>query len=1842
MLRKLYVIAFAVSLLFTEFINAQQGVLINTEDQQQLLKAYRLILEKSADDYHDGSTVNDQELFPAFGEHSIYWITSGNNKGKFVYPGQLPPDYQYLSGISYSHFDLSEQNQVSLQFKKHPKRIAIFKSKYKASDVTLTWESIYFERLFSEYLMDDVFYTVNEDSLTGKGLDINTSLLIIPAFISKEDNALFYIDSAFSVTPGLSASIQAFVARGGNLYAEGNGAGFLQKCGILEPGAISYSPGNDETGLVGVSQTSLTGILSIGPSNTDNKLYGNRFPDVSSSRINSFVNTASGKPCLFMIKPEFTSGARIICNTGLPTVSGLSDNNTHITQLNWTMSAILATFAYEIDVTRKIRNELTGVIAAGDNCVSYDRSDTISVEIRIRNLSDLVIADIDITEDIKPYFKFLEVSSGDAYTGTGQKIGFSGISIPAHGEKVIIYTVTTPLPGNIIHDDVDNYIDKGTLMAVSKATIHYTFESFDNNYTKTRDYADLLFSANIFADTDVNWKNFLNLDYQPFKVFMIMENKSRSPALHTTYTQYIPKDVPFYWSDKSIDIPILKTPGGKFVDILKGSNDENNPDFDMDSDGHPDVWLDTASIFPKGYTITEEQVYWANPWNHLRTGIANFVFEDIDHDGLVAVDNNGDGVPESEEPGDKIRVWKVTWDIGRVEGYEYHDPYSSYEIWVDPPDLVPLAAGVGYAHNTIENPYPEMFYPYTENINSANLNDTTWSHWMERDDSGNVIWKQLVHQRINNYEGFTFIDTADANYRPLPTDSMIGTCPQPHREFLAVLSLGGEEIDMTHYTPQQSLYSKIDYQTVFGEDKVTPIRTTYTYWAPLPNPLQFEYLSNNYRITDTLDQPLQALPEYGPARLIFDMDASTEYTYYWIRNAGHDVDYNDPSLANEGIEELGDGVFGYFIYSIPKGMGGYRITLPQHEDGTYNTDEIVNINGQPFSKWLDNTNTLNEVEIWETPFEYQVYVPQLLIPPALDDDDFNGIDDWMDDRGDRFQSETGFLHDKFMSDDGEDWSAYPAVPFRDDIYGMVESGWYPGADNTYGDDYFEDLGKTHIQIHADYMGKGREGSVEISKGGVLVVEEIFGGSPWVLFSHVLSGSAKGTDLSIKSQVIPEVVYFGIDTVYLKHVIADTNEPHYFNAGFDPYHISNGYGETTITTFAGAKDPCSLLEPPVSMPAILDPEYDNHTLTLIPNADAGNPDLTGFPKTSTGTFLEVRVEVNNSTGDNWINTTVTPQIPPELGNTSVELSYVAYPRPLVPSQYDAGSGKIVRGDQPGTFTTGWRFNQPEAEVLIKMGNVLNLMQPTRRAYFVFLFKIDPSLKNGIYEIPFTLSGNKKHYSGTDRGSISYEIPKALLCIADKDVNGQITAFEQIILDNSALQTLNVALTDNFEPTGRIKWSVNDFGKAEFESVDGTLEMNNNGIDLSQFNVFPKTDTTQLVILQEGIVDSYNTSADLIRLTDGQELTYTSDLEEKPVVSDRLMVRPVGPRIKVRNAVYSINGVLVTDTLIYESDVDLYVKTILSATNTGSDISSNTVVRIYPGDLYEVLTDSLDPNCTFTNGLLTVDFGDITPGDMQEQLLPFILRPDELPEGVDIRTLIEQSAIDYEGTLVNVSFNFTDTNKVMLDLYDFEASSVTFDDLGNGTVQVNATVSNRGIPANDVWIRIYPVIGGGTHEFPIAEIRVENFDPLQTINISGIYTLPVTDKSIEFLVIADDGYDYTEIMEVNNSIQISYLSTEINNPSSTQNRLDVYPMPFTDEVNLSYSLEKNYKNVSVQIFDLSGKLWMQIGNCPGNSGENKVVLRNSSMPAGNYIYKLTGNEISGMKTLLFTGRLVKAGL
>src|SRR5690606_23327486 len=142
---------------------------------------------------------------------------------------------------------------------------------------------------------------------------------------------------------------------------------------------------------------------------------------------------------------------------------------------------------------------------------------------------------------------------------------------------------------------------------------------------------------------------------------------------------------------------------------------------------------------------------------------------------------------------------------------------------------------------------------------------------------------------------------------------------------------------------------------------------------------------------------------------------------------------------------------------------------------------------------------------------------------------------------------------------------------------------------------------------------------------------------------------------------------GIDTVYVKHVIEDKGEPHLFNGNMDPWHLSYGDGQTTITTYAGGKDPCGLIEPAPNQSSIIDPARDRHAVTLVPDADPSNPDLAADPRAEEGSFLVVHIEVANGSDDNWINTQVTPRLAAACGATRPVLSYVSYPRPLVPAK-----------------------------------------------------------------------------------------------------------------------------------------------------------------------------------------------------------------------------------------------------------------------------------------------------------------------------------------------------------------------------------------------------------------------------------------------------------------------------------------------------------------------------------------------------------------------------------------------
>lgn len=1806
--------------------------------QKDFLRAYKFALQYSFVDYRFTNSTMDSILFPKFGEYSIYWVAEGENAGSFIYPDIIPKDFSSVTKVENPQYSINNRQHFSLQFKHNNQIVCLFQSEILQNNATISWASLYFKNLFDLVFYDNMYYIANEKSIDSNGISSSSRLLIIPPFRKYGDDDKYFINKIFAKYPNIKKKFDEFLSRGGTIYAEGNAVYFLEKLGYLENGAVdfknSYSYTNEDN-LLPMEFTNVMHPISFTRFAVRDKLYANSVPKVNLSNADVVAYLqGTQNPVVFVLSGKNANGGRIIVNTGLPTIGGMNELSKGSRQLQWTMNAILSAFCSTIDVTRSIYNNLPSEIIAGVNAISYDRLDTFEVRLKIRNLSNKSVGEINIYERIRNYFKVLSVKATNvSFIISGTDITFKDITLSPFEEKEITILVTTPNPEDPIHGQVSKYISWSNYLYVSLCEVIFKSLNGIEYFLKYRNYAEILFSARLIADTDLNWKNILYLDYQPFKVFTIIENKERTPAVETKYVQYIPKDVPFYWSDKSLNIPILKTPGGKYVDILRGSNDKNNPEYDLDSDGYPDVWLDTSSIYPKGYKIEETEVYWLNPWTSLRGG-KSYSYEDIDHDGKCAVDQNGDGIVDIEEPGDKIRVWKVTWDIGKIAGYEYFDPYCYYEIWLDPPDLVKLSAGVGKVFGKLDADIPGMFYPYTKDISKANKNDSRWKYWMDTGADGEPVWKQFILQKIGNYEGFTFIDTLKEKYVLKTTDHCIGTVPQPHREFIAVLSLGGSDIDMNSPIPLSSQYSNLIYKTIFNETRVTPIRTTYTYWAPLPNPLQFEYLTNSFEILDTTGSiRLQNLPSSGKALLKFSMDASTEYSYYWIRNAGHDVQYNDLSEKLDGVENLGDGVFGYLIYDIPKGIGGYSITLPKRPDGSFDVDKIVKIDGKPFQKWLDNPNTKDTVTIYEDDFVYHIHIPQLLIPPALDDDNNDGIDDWIDDRGDRFQSPTGFLHDAFMLGNGEDYKDWPKEPFQDDIYGIVKSGWYPGNDNTYGDDKFEKLGKTRIEIQAIYNGLGREGLIEISKGGWLVVEEIFGGSPWVVTSHTLSGFAVGSNLKLTSRIQPSSVRYGLDTTYILHTIEDVGEPHLFNINFDPFHLSYGYGDITITTYSGGRDPSNLLFPNPVMPTIIDPKVDKYKLTILPNADPNDISLKGYPKEVHGTFLEVRIEINNSTDYNICNLQIEPVVPSNVKQTKPVFSYVVYPRPLVPAKFDPSTGKIIQGgDDFGTLRTGWRFNQPEGEMLVTLGNTLNMLQSCRRAYFVFLFQIDTSLPPSVYTINFKSSGEILSYNSQKKGIFNYDVPFVHFSITKKKPDKTILEYQPFVIGQADLKRLEVQGTKPYKSLKQAKWSYTPITYLSFDTLKKDLKVDFDQntqietIDLGTFANFPTKDFTKLNILEKVEVNSSNLP-DKFDLTKKENLIYNVKPLGDFVVSDKnQVISTLGPRIFHFKRISALDDKVIPEnsTVLLNSDKNK-IEVSFYVINIGTDIAEN-VDLVFECGKYFLIVSASQLVTNVSDGKYKIPIGLLLPGETKEIKLQFALSNQICINWYNNPLIVDNVELRYNGPRSKLltqkdSFIYLDENELNALSYDVfvkyfnsnrrevktgETVSLSWD-IGNGLVPLNANVDYN----------VYAILNF-TDTLLIYKNALPKLNLLETYKDFANFTLPDSLYFLEFMISIDPESTLQEVCKGNN---IKVFPVEILGPA-WMHKVNVQPNPFDFYTTVSYVISQDVSQLDAYIYAIDGTFVTKIENCPHQLGHNVLNLEMPELSKGTYLIRFDG--------------------
>ena len=153
---------FAFSLLLIANTVFSQGVIIPTGNtQSDFLKTYKLVLEKSNQDYRFSGNI-DSLLFPKYGESSVYWAKTGTNKGSFIIADTVPVAYSSVTSNAYSVYSWQGAEHAAIQFKKALKPVAVFRSAIMHNNVSVSWESMYFKNTFDTYLYNDMYYFVNE------------------------------------------------------------------------------------------------------------------------------------------------------------------------------------------------------------------------------------------------------------------------------------------------------------------------------------------------------------------------------------------------------------------------------------------------------------------------------------------------------------------------------------------------------------------------------------------------------------------------------------------------------------------------------------------------------------------------------------------------------------------------------------------------------------------------------------------------------------------------------------------------------------------------------------------------------------------------------------------------------------------------------------------------------------------------------------------------------------------------------------------------------------------------------------------------------------------------------------------------------------------------------------------------------------------------------------------------------------------------------------------------------------------------------------------------------------------------------------------------------------------------------------------------------------------------------------------------------------------------------------------------------------------------------------------------------------------------------------------------
>ncbi|MCD6531459.1 T9SS type A sorting domain-containing protein, partial [bacterium] len=1184
----------------------------------------------------------------------------------------------------------------------------------------------------------------------------------------------------------------------------------------------------------------------------------------------------------------------------------------------------------------------------------------------------------------------------------------------------------------------------------------------------------------------------------------------------------------------------------------------------------------------------------------------------------------------------------------------WYDPYVSWELWIDPPSLMDMAKGAA-EHLGLDrgdrDPADTGFY-YEH-----------WEWWMEHDSAGNVVYVRLIGMNWGSYEGFRF--EPDTSYHPAPDDPVetdLGVIPYPRREYIAVLNLGGHEPTMTSPFPPDAdtIYAKISYETIWGRHKTTPIRVSYTYYTPLPNPLQFEYVNQVYKIVDPASgEELPFLPSQGDAYIDFKITASTEYSKYWIANVGHDLgqftyDYTSPDgrgwerISTEP-DSLGDGVFGYVVVTIPKGIGDYEFEI--------DTDNLF-----PEYVTLVDTNPLvpTEVFVVEYPFKWELYCPQILIPPALDDDNFDGVDDWDDDFGDRFVNPTGFLHDRFPPLTGEEaqdtFAIHPwdtTVAIEGDL-AHAHSGWCPGPDSAYGDDLPEKLGATHLTLRVIWHGHGYEGLVPINEGATLVNEEIFGGSPWVQWTHALLAEARGNNISIWNRnVTPTVVSLYPDTIFLRYKITETNEPHYFDEYFDPYVVSKSDGAMNITVRVGGKEPASLFDPDITMRARVDVHNDSRSVNNIASFDDTIWTNVGYAQNFVGPVTTIIVEVDNASGQVWDDLNCRVDLS-DLGGSYEVFWYGVYPRPFVPAHYDESTDEWIPGDDPRTFHAGWRFNPSEREVLFQFGNpdgsvTIPEVQSSRRVYFVFHIVLDENLPVGVYDVPVFVSGTEREYEAPVGSGMPFaDSITAKLAV----VNWSGTSEPAFLIGQAELEQFVDSLQDYVQAPTPVEavwsWSQPDpayidsgiYSSLSGDFADGVLRL----FPPAEFSEFPPSPSHKSVwLMVRAVIDAPYGSDDLL-ISEYPVLEYRDILGiERTVTGKEQTISSRGPAVMPKKVVSVVNGDTVGEDGYYvlnQGDNEMIIN--LVAANVGNDVAVTPKFYVQIGK--DAYFDGIDSSYTFSydvdSRVVEIDVPDIFPGE--QRIIPLWLAvpttgTDSVLELCYAFTADFWGLADGEG-MARVAVDdpsrrkFTEVDPETLyygaNLFisdDDVALSDPTPDIGD-EITISATVHFEGnTKFENIPVRLIDEKGNAVAEDVIIPRMTPSPDSIYLVQFAHT----VADYYEKLFVVADPDSQFGEIKETDNVATVEIITGKGDPIRDVVN----YPNPFKNYTEFVYTLTHPVKSVKIKVFTLRGRLVKEFDG-PTDAGYHSVGwdgidADGDPIANGSYIYKIIVKDNDGKK-------------